>query len=219
MMSGKKCVLFDLDGTLFDSSEGIKMSYREGLQHFGITVEDDSELDKVIGPSLYVSYHDFYGLSGEDLKEAIAAYRRRYNEEGIFRLRMYDGTEEMLAALKASGHIIGLATSKPLVMAERILDFSGLKQYFDVVCGSHLDGSMSDKCELIHACMTRAAFSDKACVYMVGDRNYDIVGAIKSGIRSIGVTYGFGSREELREAQAEFIADSPRQVVEILTGD
>lgn len=212
----KGCVMFDLDGTLFDSSEGIKMCYRQGLAHFGITVEHDEELDKVIGPSLYDSYHDFYGLEGGDILEAVRIYRELYSSEGIYMIKMYDGVENMLRILKQNGFTICLATSKPHVMAQRILDFTGLKQYFDVVCGANLDGSMSDKVELISECLKQSGFTDKERVYMVGDRSYDMIGAAKAGVHSIGVTYGFGTRIELMNAGAEFTAYNTGNVTGIL---
>ena len=212
-----KCVLFDLDGTLFDTSEGIKMSYIHGLNHFGIYVNDASELDKVIGPSLYDSYHEFFGLNGEDLMEAVRLYREIYSSDGINMLRIYGGIEDMLTEIKRSGNKIGLATTKPLVMARKILETSGLIKYFDVVCGSNLDGSMSDKCDLINKCMEKSGFDDRDRVYMVGDRFYDIAGARKAGVHSIGVTYGFGSREELEKEGAEFIADSAFDITRMIT--
>lgn len=214
----EKCILFDLDGTLFDSSEGIKMCYRKGLAHFGIVIENDSELDKVIGPSLYDSYSQFFGLKGDEVTEAVRIYRELYSSDGIYKVRMYDGVEKMLDSLKQNSFTICLATSKPHVMAQRILEFSGLKPYFDVVCGANLDGSMSDKVELISECLKLSDFTDKSRVFMVGDRFYDIVGAIRAGVHSVGVTYGFGSHQELSDAGAEYIADSPQMVAEWLTG-
>ncbi|MBQ9901346.1 MAG: HAD hydrolase-like protein [Clostridia bacterium] len=210
------CVMFDLDGTLFDSSEGIKMSYRKGLEHFGIEVENDSELDKVIGPSLYDSYHRFFGLEGEDLLTAVKIYRDLYGSEGIYRLKMYDGVENMLDTVKQNGFIVCLASAKPYVMAHKILDFTGILPYFDVICGSNLDGSMSDKVELIEECLKQSRFTDKSRAYMVGDRSYDMIGAAKTGVHSIGVTYGFGTRMELMEAGAEFIAYDTGNVSRIL---
>ena len=215
-MNEKKYVLFDMDGTLFDTSEGIKMCYNCGLEHFGIHTKDDSELDRVIGPSLYDSYREFYGLEGDDLKEAIRIYRDLYSKEGIYKVRMYDGIENMLREIRKNGHIIGLATTKPLVMASMILEFSGLKQYFDVTCGANLDGSLSDKRELINKCMELSGFSDKNRVFMVGDRFYDIMGAKEAGVHSVGVTYGFGSLEELTEVGSEFIVNSPDDVARLI---
>ena len=217
-MTEHKLVLFDLDGTLFDTSEGIKLCYRHGLEHFGISATD-SELDRVIGPSLYDSYRDYFGLRGDDILQAVRLYRELYSAEGIYRLRMYDGVEEMLQAVGRKGNLIGLATTKPHVMADKILSFSGLKQYFDVICGANLDGSMSDKFQLITTCMMKCEFSERSRVYMIGDRFYDIEGAKTAGVHSIGVTYGFASGEELTEAGAEFIADSPAEVARLITGE
>ena len=210
------CAMFDLDGTLFDSSEGIKLCYRKGLEHFGITVEYDKELDKVIGPSLYDSYHRFFGLDGENVLTAVKIYRDLYGREGIYRIKMYEGVELMLGSLKQSGFTLCLATSKPYVMAHKILDFTGILPFFDVVCGANLDGSMSDKVELINECLKQSGFTELSHAYMVGDRSYDMIGAAKTGVHSVGVTYGFGTRDELCEAGAEFIADSPEEVTHLL---
>lgn len=222
-MSGRKCVLFDLDGTLFDSSEGIKNCYREALSHFGMTVKDDRELDKVMGPSLYLSFHDFFGLEGEQVNEAVKIYRDRYNAEGIYQVKMYDGVDTVIGQLKENGCVICLATTKPQVMAEKILEFSGIAPYFNVICGANLDGSRSDKVELINEVLNQISFTynngkpvEKDSVFMIGDRFYDIKGALATGVHSIGVTYGFGSREELTEAGAEFIADSAAEIADIL---
>ena len=144
-------------------------------------------------------------------------YRELYSRKGIYKLRMYDGVEDMICSIKQDGHIIGLATTKPYVMADKILGFSGLKPYFDVICGSNLDGSMSDKFLLISTCLEKCGFTDKSRVYMVGDRFYDIEGAKAAGVHSLGVTYGFGSREEFLEAGAEYIVDSPKEVARMIT--
>ena len=173
----------------------------------------------MIGPSLYDSYRDYFGLRGDDILQAVRLYRELYSAEGIYRLRMYDGVEEMLQAVGRKGNLIGLATTKPHVMADKILSFSGLKQYFDVICGANLDGSMSDKFQLITTCMMKCEFSERSRVYMIGDRFYDIEGAKTAGVHSIGVTYGFASGEELTEAGAEFIADSPAEVARLITGE
>lgn len=215
-MNRIRCVLFDLDGTLFDSSEGILSCYRLGLEHFGITVRDDSELNKVLGPSLYISYHDFFGLEDEQVNEAVRIYREHYNTKGIYQVRLYDGIEDLLKSLKQNSFTICLATSKPQVMAEKILGFSGLRPYFDAVCGANLDGSRSDKVELIDYAMKQVGFTDKNGVVMIGDRFYDVAGAAKAGVHSIGVTYGFGSREELLNAGGEWIADSPEDIARLL---
>ena len=222
-MSNIKCVMFDLDGTLFDSSEGIMECYRKGLEHFGICVKDDDQLRKVIGPSLYTSYRDFFGLKDEQVNEAVKIYRRHYNSDGIYKVRMYDGVKELLGLLKRNNFILCLATSKPQKMAEKILNFSDLVQYFDVVCGANLDGSRSEKIELINEVLNRVQITynygnciDKNNVFMVGDRFYDIKGAVLARIHSIGVTYGFGSKEELLDAGAEFIADSADDIVKIV---
>lgn len=215
-MSRFRCILFDLDGTLFDTSEGIVECYRVGLEHFGIYVKDNRELRKVIGPSLYKSYNEFFGLEGDQINQAVRLYREKYNSEGIYKCRMYDGIDKILDTLKSKEFTLCVATSKPYVMAEKILKFSGLAQYFDVVCGAELDGSCSDKIELINTALKQCSFTDKSKAAMVGDRFYDIKGAIEAGVYPIGVTYGFGSRTELEESGAECIADTAEEVLNII---
>lgn len=217
-MTAHRCALFDLDGTLFDSSEGVFASYRKGLAHFGITVEDDRELMPVMGPSLYLSFHEIFGLEGEQVQEAVRLYRVHYNAEGIYQVKMYEGIEPLLRRLKREGFTLCVATTKPQTMAEKILGFSGIAPYFDAICGSELDGRRSDKAELIDYAMKQTGFTDKNRVYMIGDRHYDMEGAVRSGVHALGVTYGFGSREELLRAGAECLADSPRQVGDRLEG-
>ncbi len=215
-MSSFDCVLFDLDGTLFDSSEGVMECYRAGLEHFGIYVEDDSQLNAVIGPSLYTSYREIFHLDDAQAHEAIEIYREKYHSEGVYKCRMYEGLEDALKELSQSGLTLCVATSKPQIMAEKIMDFSGLNKYFSVVSGESLDEDVSDKSLLINTALERANFADKAKAVMVGDRFYDIKGAKRAGVHSIGVTYGFGTREELAQAQAEYIADSPREIVDLI---
>lgn len=214
-MANFKCVLLDLDGTLFDTSEGIMECYKMGLEHFGIFVKDDRELRKVIGPSLYISYRDFYGLDEDQVKEAVRIYREHYNGGGIYKCRLYDGMENVLKSLKLNDFTVCVATSKPQVMAEKILNYFGLTEYLDTICGAELDGSRSDKIELINTALKRVGFTDKNKVVMVGDRFYDIKGAIGAGIHSIGVTYGFGTKEELIEGGAEYIVDAPEDILKI----
>lgn len=214
-MANFKCVLLDLDGTLFDTSEGIMECYKMGLEHFGIFVKDDRELRKVIGPSLYISYRDFYGLDEDQVKEAVRIYREHYNGGGIYKCRLYDGMENVLKSLKLNDFTVCVATSKPQVMAEKILNYFGLTEYLDTICGAELDGSRSDKIELINTALKQVGFTDKNKVVMVGDRFYDIKGAIGAGIHSIGVTYGFGTKEELIEGGAEYIVDAPEDILKI----
>lgn len=215
-MSKFKCILMDLDGTLFDTSEGIMECYKMGLEKFGIFVKDNDELLKVLGPSLYISYRDFYGLDEMQVKEAVRIYREHYNGGGIYKCRMYDGMEDTLKSLKANNFTVCVATSKPQVMAEKILNHFGLAKYFDAICGAELDGSRSDKVELINTVLKQVSFTDKNEVVMVGDRFYDIKGAIDAGVHSIGVTYGFGTKEELTKAGAEYIVEAPGDILKIV---
>jgi phosphoglycolate phosphatase len=188
------------------------------LKKYGIEVKDKNELNKFIGPPLGDSFQKYYGFSSEEAKTAIEYYREYYTEKGIFENTLYDGIEALLKRIKDSGGIIILATSKPKIFAKRILKHFGMDRYFSYVIGSNLDGTMVKKYDIIKSAIESCQITDLSKAVMVGDRHYDIDGAKKSGIRSIGVLYGYGSRKELKEAGADFIAGSVEEIWDILIG-
>lgn len=206
-------VLFDLDGTLTNPELGITNCVMYALEKFGIKVEDRKELHPFIGPPLMYSFQRFYGLSEEQSKQAVVYYRERFPAKGIYENEVYDGVVEMLEALKKQGKIIILATSKPEVYAVEILRHFNLDQYFDFVAGATLDGSRGEKADVITYALEISGIKDKSEVVMVGDRNYDVLGAKENGLDSIGVLFGFGDYEELTKAGATYIAEN---VVDIL---
>lgn len=210
-----KYVLFDLDGTLTDSGEGITNSVAYALKKFNITVADRTELYKFIGPPLHSSFKEFYGFSDADCELAVEYYREYFHEKGIFENRVYDGIEDLLKALKENGHKIFLATSKPEVFAVKILKHFNLIQYFDFVSAATMDSTRNEKTDIIQYALDHIEHEDLASVIMVGDRKYDILGAKQFHLASVGVLYGFGGRAELEQAGADFIVETPLEIVSI----
>lgn len=210
-----KYLFFDLDGTLTDPFEGITRSVEYALNHYGITVENRRTLEPFIGPPLADSFIKYYGFSREKAFEAIDVYRERFRDTGLFENEMYNGIPEMLSTLQNAGAEIILATSKPRIFAERILDHFDLTKYFTYVDGSELDGTRVKKDEVIaHALDVLGC--NKNEVVMIGDRLHDIEGAKKNGLDSIGVLWGYGSREELSEAGADHICETIEELTEFL---
>lgn len=208
-------LFFDLDGTLTDPFEGITRSVEYALNRYGITVDDRRTLEPFIGPPLADSFIKYYGFSRKKAFEAIDVYRERFRDIGIFENEMYDGVPEMLATLQDAGAEIVLATSKPRIFAERILDHFDLTKYFTFIDGSELDGTRVKKDEVItHAIESLGCARSDAI--MIGDRLHDIEGAKKNKLKSIGILWGYGSREELTKAGADHIFDSIKALTEFL---
>lgn len=209
-------ILFDLDGTLTDPKEGITKSVAYALKSFGIEVEDLNTLCKFIGPPLKESFMKYYGMNSEDGDKAVETYREYFKPYGVYENEVYEGIPELLAGLKLSGKKVVLATSKPTVFARTILEHFDLTQYFDVVVGSELDGTRVAKAEVIEYALQLAGVTDKAQVVMIGDREHDVIGAKKNGVASIGVTYGYGSREEHEACEADVIVESVGELAKVL---
>ena len=195
-----KYVLFDLDGTITDPYEGITKSVEYSLDKFGIKVDDRHELLGFIGPPLKYAYMTYYGLCEEDAIRAVAYYREYYPVHGIFDCTLYDGIKELIEALSKEYKLI-LATSKPQPFAERILDEFGLTAYFYKIIGATFDDKVSEKSDVIKKILEDFEIKPEEAL-MIGDRFYDTEGAAKNGVSSIGVTYGYGEREEFKSAFA-----------------
>lgn len=201
-------ILFDLDGTLTDPKEGITKSVAYALQHFGIQVENLDSLTCYIGPPLAVSFPEYHGISEEDTPTAVAKYRERFSDVGWAENLVYDGIEQMLAALKQAGKKLLVATSKPEVFAVRILEHFGLNSYFDLICGAPMHAPKGHgKADVIRDALERAGISELSGAIMVGDRLHDVEGAHKIGLPCIGVLYGYGDREEMEACRADYIAE------------
>lgn len=212
-------ILFDLDGTLTNSELGITKSVQHALKKFGIEVEDRTVLRPFIGPPLGESFQVYYGMSKEESELAITYYRERFSVKGLYENEVYEGVEKMLQSLKESGKKLILATSKPEKFTMLILEHFDLLKYFDFVAGATMDGSRGEKADVIRYALEISGIEDKSEAIMVGDRKFDILGAKENGLASIGVLYGFGDREELTEAGADYIVEKAEDIVKVLHGN
>ena len=206
-------VLFDLDGTLTDSSAGITNTIRMTLAHYGIE-EQQSNLLRFIGPPLDECFSEY--LPAEEVPQAIARYRARYTTVGLFENEVYPGIPGMLQALKTAGLRLALATSKPKNTSLSILEHFSLLPYFDAVEGATADGRVKSKQDVIELALAGLGGPDRARTVIVGDRLHDMEGAARCGISAIGVLWGFGSREELSAYRPVLLAQSPQQVTDFL---
>jgi len=196
-------LLFDLDGTLSDPKIGITKSVQYALERFGIRVTDLDELEPFIGPPLVDSFREFYSFSEADSRKAVEYYREYFTEQGMFENELYPGMRELLDSLKEQGRSLWVATSKPAVFAEKIADYFSIARYFTAIAGSNLDGTRTDKADVIRYLLEEWNLRTEDSV-MIGDRKHDIRGAHCHGMASIAVGYGYGSEEELRAAGPSF---------------
>ena len=208
-------VLFDLDGTLTNPGQGITNSVAYALKKFGIEVEDRQELYKFIGPPLYESFMKYYGFSQEKAETAVSFFREYFRDTGIFENEVYGGITDLLDKIKNSGRKIILATSKPEEFAKRVLSHFGLDKYFDFVAGATMDSSRVEKSDVIAYAIKESGCTGENAV-MIGDRLHDILGAKENGLDSIGVLFGYGSREELEEAGADYIAETVEEIIKFI---
>ena len=218
-----KYILFDLDGTLTDPKLGITSSVQYALRALGIEEPSLDRLEPFIGPPLADSFREFYGLEGERLATAIDKYRERFATQGIFENEIYPGIPQMLADLKAKGKKLAIASSKPTLFVEQILEHFEIEKYFDHVVGSNMDGTRGTKEEVVEETLRQMLTVEmtpgqkRDAVAMVGDRKFDIEGARAHGITSVGVLFGYAPEGELEEAGADYIVNSVRSLQVLLT--
>lgn len=198
-------ILFDLDGTLIDPKIGITQSVQYALKAFDIDEPDVNSLCKFIGPPLKDSFVHFYGFDEKRALQAVEKYRERYSDIGIFEAELYPGIDKLLLQLCTASKRLLVATSKPTVYARRILEHFKIIDYFEFVSGSELDNTRTKKSEVIQYGLKQSRINDTGNALMIGDREYDIIGAKEVGIPSVGVLYGYGSYVELKNAGANFI--------------
>ena len=209
-------VLLDLDGTLTDSAPGITRSLQHALREMGVASPGEDALRRYLGPPLRDSFRELLGTGdGGKVDEAIARYREYYATTGILENELFAGVPEALAALWRDGFRLFVATSKPTVYAQRILDHFGLSSRLGGVYGSELSGERADKAELLRHLLSREGLAPGGTV-MVGDREQDVRGARAAGLAVIGVLWGYGTREELTEAGADALVASPDELVSLL---
>ena len=211
-----KAILFDLDGTLTDPREGITRSIAYAMERMGVTPPPLDELCFAIGPPLRPTLGKLIGDdSPAAIERAIALYRERFADVGLFENAVYEGVGETLAALAATGATLVVATSKPRVYAERIVRHFALDAHFAAVHGCELDGTREDKRDLLAHLIPHHGFDARHCV-MIGDRGADMIAARHHGVHALGALWGYGSREELTAAGAQSFADSPAGIIAAL---
>ena len=212
----KRLILFDLDGTLIDPYDAITKGAQYALKHAGFEINDRSVFIPFIGPPLRWSLKEFTKITDkEKIEEIVKKYREYFGKHGIYENTLYPGISEMLERLKNTGHHLAIATSKLQSNAVEIAEYLGIDRYFDLITGCEPDGARSEKNEVIEHVL--ALFGEKAkSPVIVGDRKFDVVGAKLTGIESIGVTWGYGPREELEEAGADYIAESVDELLQII---
>ena len=208
--------LFDLDGTLTDPREGITRSIAHALERMGVAPPGPEELTFAIGPPLRESLARLLGTDARDAVErALAFYRERFADVGLFENAPYDGIDATLAALRAAGARLYVATSKPEVYARRIVERFGLAAHFEEVHGCELDGTRENKRELLAHLLPRHGIACASCA-MIGDRGVDMIAARHHGLRAVGALWGYGSREELLEGGADALCESPARLPRLL---
>ena len=209
----KKTILFDLDGTLTDSGEGIINCAILALEHFKLPIPDRETLRVFVGPPLHESFVRF-GVPADKAEEAVAVYRSRYVPTGMFENVPYPGIRELLEALKGQGHTLYVATSKPEWMAVEILKKFQLDGYFDLICGATMDTSRTEKSQVIAYLLEQTG--DVSHAVMVGDTKYDVLGAAEHRIPTVGVAWGYGTVEDMQSAGAAAIANTTQELLELL---
>lgn len=210
-----RTILFDLDGTLVNSQEGITKSIQHAMKALDKPEPSHEQLLPCIGPPLIDSFQNILGLDYQLASQAVDLYRQRYGEIGKFELFPYEGIKELLETLNNLGYTLYVATSKPQPVALEIVNHTGLSCYFNKVYGACLDGRYNHKPELLNHLIEEEGL-DKEQTLMVGDRKFDLIGASANNMSSLGVTYGFGSLDELQEHQATYIAHSPSDIASLL---
>ncbi len=209
-------VLFDLDGTLTDPGIGITNSVWYALKKLGISVSGREELYKFIGPPLSDSFARYYGMTAEEAENASTLFREYFHDKGIFENELIDGVPEMLSELRRHGIRVILATSKPREFAKRILDHFNISKYFDFVCGSEFDGTREKKEDVVSYIIETQNIEDTSKCIMVGDREFDIIGGRLNYLKTCGVLFGYGSKEELAEAGADYIVKNIAELKDLL---
>lgn len=209
-------LLFDLDGTLTNSKEGITKCVQYALASFGIQEPDLDKLVPFIGPPLRQSFQNFYGFDEQQAIAAVEKYRERFSTVGLFENFPYPGVAAMLQQLQEQGRVLAVASSKPTIFVQQILDKFALSQYFQVIVGSNMDGSRTNKKEVIAAVLQQFGNPPAEQLLMIGDRKYDVIGAQELGIDCVGVAYGFAAPNELENSGASFIAQTVPELTQYL---
>lgn len=216
-MKSYSTILFDLDGTLSDSSQGIINSIIYALEKYDVNDYDMSLLRKFLGPPLHESFEKFMGFDKEKSLQAVKLYREYFSSKGLFENEIYGGVSDLLQNLKENGKALIVATSKPQLFTDRIMEHFNLAKYFDFIAGSNMDTTRSKKAEVIEYALSECNIKDKSKVVMIGDRAEDMIGAQTVGVDSIGVEYGYGTFDELKNAGATYIVKTVGELKDLLS--
>ncbi|MBP5444149.1 MAG: HAD family hydrolase [Treponema sp.] len=208
-------IFFDLDGTLTDPALGITNSFKHALESFGLEIPSYEKLCSFIGPPLVDTFRTQFGFSEEKAALGVVKYREYFAEKGLLENAVYPGIPDLLSDLKDAGKRLVVATSKPEEYSVKIIEHFGLAQYFENVCGSLMDESRSKKDQVIEYALERNKIGDRSKVLMIGDRKHDILGAKKTGLKSCGILFGYGSLQELQTAGADYIAGNVTDLKDI----
>ena len=209
-------ILFDLDGTLTDPKVGITSAVAHALKFYGIEVENLDTLCKFIGPPLADSFMEYYGFDREQARASVEIYREYFEDKGMFENAVYPGIPELLDGLKKDGYKLYVATSKPEQYSVKIIEHFGLAEYFEMVGGADMNETRVHKGDVIRYVMESCGFTDSSEIVMVGDRENDMNGAKQNHMESVGVLYGYGSREELENSGAGHIAKTVEELGKVL---
>ena len=215
-MKNYKYILFDLDGTLTDSSEGILNSILYALEKMGIEEKHPEELSCFIGPPLIDSMISRYGLDHSAAEKAVSLYREYFSVKGVYENRLYVGVEDLLRALRDQNKSICLATSKPDKYVDVILRHFSIDEHFDAISAASIEMNILNKTDVLRQLLNNNPAIDKTAAVMIGDRSYDIDGARDNGLPAIAVSWGFGSGAELTKASPMAIVDSMQELKNIL---
>lgn len=208
-------LFLDLDGTLSESAPGIVRSAQYALEAFGIHVDNLDDLLCFVGPPLEESFQEFYHLTPSQADEAVKVYRRRYEKIGVYENALYPGIPQFLDKARQAGKVLMVATSKPQRMADLVLSHFGIADRFAFV-GGREDSSRRTKEEVIRYVMKENGLTRTEDIVMIGDRKHDVLGAKAVGLDSVGVLYGYGSRDEFQAAGATYIVDTLKELEELL---
>lgn len=212
-----KAVIFDFDGTLCDTGEGVFKSARYALEAYGYKIPEDENLSYFVGPPLLVTFQEHFHTTAAEAQELVKKYRERYTNVGLYECKLYDGIPELLEALKNDGLKIGIASSKPKIYIEQLLDKFSISKYFDSVCGVDFEVDCEPKQSIISRSLTELGVDAKDAI-VVGDRSYDVQGANECGAVSVGVEWGYGNKFEFIENSADYIVDKKEDVESIALG-
>ena len=210
-----KAILFDLDGTLTDSGEGITKSVQYALEKIGKPEPDLKKLRVFVGPPLLEQFEQYAGIDRETAKKAVEIYRERYAPIGVYENEMYPGILELLSGLKKRGYKLAIASSKPENFVRIVAEYFHIDSYFDEMVGSEPNGERTNKTEVIEEALKRLGLSEhREQVLMVGDKEHDVFGARRAGLECVAVSYGYGTKEELENAHPLKLVNSTEELLD-----